>query len=102
MSIRGDRAGVKIGGFDAVTLIRQDGRWLVDGGLSSYSAQAHTPASELERCWRRSGAAIASGAGDLRFARQSTVREASVEFDHVSVKGDDWRIFYALPTDGAG
>lgn len=100
VSIRGDRATVEHQGFDALELIRQDGRWLVDGGMSSYSTPEHTAASDLTRCWRRAGAAIASDAGELRFARESSARGTSEELDHVSVKGEGWRIFYALPADG--
>ena len=100
VSVRGGHATVDIGGLDAQELIRQDGRWVVDGGLTSFSVAEHVSASDLKRCWQRSGAAIASDASDLRFAAGRKVRDLSDGFDRVSVKGDGWRVFYAQPTNG--
>lgn len=94
VSIRGAGATVRVSGEDTAHFIREEGRWRVaaDGSTT-------TPAS-LERCWRRAGAAIASNAADLRFAVGSTARNISISTGRISVKGEDWRIFYTLPSDG--
>ena len=98
--IHGDRATVSIPGEDVEHMIRQDGHWLVGYNPKGLVAEAATPAREVERCWRRAGAVIATDASDLRFAVRRKIRAIHINPNHVSVKGDaGWRIFY-IP-DGA-
>ena len=101
VSIRGDRATLHLPGDDAAALIRQDGHWLVgaDAVGMSFEQEKPSPAS-LERCWKRSGAQIATSARDLRFAVRGTAKAIAIKSGLVSVKGDGWRVFYSLPSDG--
>jgi hypothetical protein len=102
VSIVGNRASVRIPGAaispstgwspHVKRLVKVDGRWLVDA--DTIQAKTLSPA-EYRRCWKRAGATIATSASDLRFATVSAVRKAALNIGHVSLKGDDWRIFYA-------
>ena len=94
-SIRGSDA--RIGARTSrASLVKIEGQWLLD-----YDPAAPTPPAELTRCWRRAGARIAIDAGDLRFAAADKPRDSTRAHGRVSVKADDWRIFYALMADGA-
>lgn len=96
IAIRGERATVSIPGEEPGRFVREEGHWLV---AADPVEKPPTP-SELERCWRSAGAAIASDKGDLRFAEFSESEGVSSNEARVSVKGGDWRIFYAMPSDG--
>jgi hypothetical protein len=101
VSIRGARATVKVAGHRPRHFVREDGHWLVGPDPEAFGESEPTPsAAELERCWRRAGARIASTRADLRFASFDTVTSVSDKPGLVSVKGDDWRIFYTVPEDG--
>jgi hypothetical protein len=95
VSIRGDRATVRAGRFTN-HVIKLDGRWLLDAD----PAPSATPA-QFAFCWKGAGARIASDASDLRFAAADKRPDTTRAHGRVSVKGDDWRIFYALSADGA-
>jgi hypothetical protein len=86
-------------GDDLHLAVRQEGHWLVgpdpEGLASDEPPTAAKP--DLERCWRRAGASIATTARDLRFAVGDRVRAVSVYDGHISIKGADWRIFYTEP-----
>ena len=100
VSIRGDRATVPIAGEDTQRLIRQEGHWLMDVEAPLFEeAESPSPRS-VEQCLRRSGAAIASGARDLRWATRRTAKAIAVRSGLVSVKGEGWRVFYTLPRGG--
>ena len=95
ITIRGNRATVKPAGTPPQELVRFDGRWLIGA-----SADERPKPVDLKRCWRAAGAVIAAGARDLRFAEGTRVRSIAIGGARVSIKGDDWRIFYVLPDDG--
>lgn len=95
VSIRGDRATVRAGRF-ANRVIKLDGRWLLDAD----PARSATP-FEFAFCWKRAGARIVSDASDLSFAVTDERPDKTRAHGRVSVKADDWRIFYALSVDGA-
>ena len=106
VSIRGDRATVRLAGGDSQRMIRQDGHWLVDGEENAITIDDDAPsAASLKRCWKRSGANIASRGRDLRFAIHGTPKAIAIKPGMVSVKGTSaegvaWRVFYTLPADG--
>ncbi len=95
IAIRGDRAAVSVGD-DLHLAVRQEGHWLVGPDPEGLASDEPPTAAEpdLERCWRRAGASIATTARDLRFAVGDRVRALSVNDGHISIKGADWRIFY--------
>jgi hypothetical protein len=95
VSIRDDGATVRAGRFTN-HMIKLDGRWLLDAD----PAPSATPA-QFAFCWKSAGARIASDASDLRFAAADKRPEKTRAHGRVSVKGDDWRIFYVLSADGA-
>jgi hypothetical protein len=95
VTIRGERATLRVGRFTR-NLIKLDGRWLLDAA----AAPAATPAA-FALCWKRAGARLASDAGDVRFAAADKHVATTRAHGRVSVKGDDWRIFYAMWPDGA-
>jgi hypothetical protein len=95
VSIRGDRASVRAGRF-IDEAIKLDGQWLLDAD----PAPSATPA-QFAFCWKGAGARIASDARDLHFATADKRRDTTRVHGRVSVKGDGWRIFYALSSDGA-
>ena len=95
VTVRGRTAQVAITGRDAGHFVREQGHWLVAPDPETVSLEDAPSAASLERCWRRAGAAVARAASDLRFARADEVRGITVAPGRTSVKGDDWRIFYA-------
>ena len=105
VSIRGDRATVSLPGDDE-RLIRQDGHWLMAGEEKGITFEDDVPSpASLQRCWKRSGANIAAGGKDLRFAIHGTAKAIAIKPGLVSVKGESadgvgWRVFYTLPADG--
>jgi transposase len=95
VAVHGQTATVTITGRDAGHFIHEEGRWLVAPDPETVSLEDAPTAATLERCWRRAGTTIARSADDLRFARADAVRGITVAPGRTSVKGDDWRIFYA-------
>ncbi len=100
VSVKGPRATVQLPRETPTAFVRQDGRWLLGPGRESLSfdEQGPSPAS-LKRCWRNAGARIATSARDLRFAAGRTAIAAAVSPGKTSIKGDNWRIFYAHGAD---
>lgn len=94
-TVEGRRATVRIQGGDAGHFVHEQGRWLVAPSPEPLSTEPAPTAAALKRCWRRAGATIARAASDLRFASPGDVRGTTVAPGRTSVKGGDWRIFYA-------
>lgn len=96
VSIRGDRATVVRAGRFRNSVIKLDGRWLLDAD----PAPSTTPFT-FAFCWKGAGAKLARDASDLSFATAYERPDTTRAHGRVSIKGDDWRIFYALPANGA-
>jgi hypothetical protein len=96
ITIRGSHATIDVPGDSPAPMIRVDGRWLVDAEIDE-----PLTAADYRRCWQAAGARIATRAGDLRFADEGEARHLSATMGRMSVKGENWRIFYTMPEDGA-
>lgn len=81
-----------------IAFIKIDGDWRIERLPLSTAIVDTEPgrAASLERCWRSAGAKIARRAADLAFAAATDSPTIAVREDSVSVKGGDWRIFYAF------
>jgi hypothetical protein len=95
ISVDGSTAAVDFGHKGRTAMIHTDGHWLVDADYG----KSFTPA-QYERCWRDAGATIAASAGELRFADENSARHYAADGGRMSIKGGDWRIFYAFPERG--
>lgn len=95
VTISGSHATITVRGESPTSLVRTDGRWLLEGDV-----EEPLPVAEYERCWRAAGARIAARPRDLRFADAADARHIAMSSRRISAKGDDWRIFYTLPKGG--
>lgn len=96
VSVRGDRATIRVRGEAPQAFVRSDGRWLIAADREPVEVSPPPSAAALAACWRRAGAARAETARDLRFATRDEVQGIKISPGRASIKGRDWRIFYAL------
>lgn len=103
LTLRAERASLATrsgGRTRAIAFIKTDDGWRVDDlPLSTTIVEPSGRAAFYERCWRAAGAEIATRPSQLAFAAAAAPTIA-VRDDTVSVKGDDWRIFYTFADSG--
>ncbi len=95
VTISDSHATIAVRGESPESLVRTDGRWLLDGDI-----EEPLTAAEYKRCWQAAGARIATRADELRFAKAGDARHLAASSHRISAKGANWRIFYTLPKGG--
>ena len=104
LTLREDRASLATqsgGRTRAIAFIETDDGWRLENLPLSTAVRDPERAAFYERCWRRAGARIATRPSDLSFAAADAAPQTTVREDTVSVKGEDWRIFYTFAGTGS-
>ena len=96
VSVRGDRATIRVRGEAPQAFVRSDGRWLIAADREPVEVSPPPSAAALAACWRRAGAPGPRPRAICASPRAMRCRGSNIQPGRASIKGRDWRIFYAL------